>query len=54
MNPLSDAQVAAKFRDCAAFGLKPMTTSAADAFAATLGKLDESPDLGAALSGVHG
>jgi 2-methylcitrate dehydratase PrpD len=53
MNPLSDAQIAAKFRDCTAFGLKPLTTSAAESFAAMLGKLDESSDLGAALSGVH-
>jgi 2-methylcitrate dehydratase PrpD len=53
MNPLSDAQVAAKFRDCTAFGLKPLTTSAAESFAGMLGKLDESSDLGAALSGVH-
>lgn len=39
-NPLSNDQVAAKFRDCAQFGLQPRNASEADILAATLGQLD--------------
>lgn len=39
-NPLSNDQVAAKFRDCAQIGLQPRNTAEADALAATLGQLE--------------
>ena len=44
-NPLSDKQVAAKFRDCAQFGLQPRSTAEADALAATLGQLENRDSL---------
>jgi hypothetical protein len=44
-NPLSDNQVAAKFRDCAQFGLQPRSTAEADALAATLGQLENRDSL---------
>lgn len=50
-NPLSDAQVAAKFRDCAAFGLNPLSASDADALAATLGRLEDRISLSGILEG---
>ncbi|NKB56403.1 MAG: hypothetical protein GKS00_08710 [Alphaproteobacteria bacterium] len=50
-NPLSDAQVAAKFRDCAAFGLNPLGAAEANALAATLGSLDERNCLDGILEG---
>lgn len=39
-NPLSDNQVAAKFRDCAQFGTQPRDAAEADALAAALGRLE--------------
>ena len=44
-NPLSDEQVAAKFRDCAQFGLQPRNSAEADALAAALGQLEERDSL---------
>ncbi len=50
-NPLSDEQVAAKFRDCAAFGLSPRSVAEADALAATLGTLETNETLDGILGG---
>ena len=44
-NPLSDDQVAAKFRDCAQFGMQPRSTAEADALAASLGQLEDRDSL---------
>lgn len=44
-NPLSDDQVAAKFRDCAQFGMQPRSTAEADALAASLGRLEDRDSL---------
>ena len=44
-NPLSDDQVAAKFRDCAQFGMQPRRTAEADALAASLGRLEDRDSL---------
>ncbi len=44
-NPLSDEQIAAKFRDCAAFGLQPREPAEADALAATLSAMEKRDDL---------
>ncbi len=53
-NPLSDAELAAKFRDCAAFGLKPLAAADADGLATTLDRLVESGSLGEIFIGIHG
>ncbi len=53
-NPLSDAEVAAKFRDCAAFGIKPLAAADADGLATTLDRLVESGSLGKVFIGIHG
>lgn len=53
-NPLTDDQVAAKFRDCAAFGLHPMSHGDADAFAERLTGLEQSRSLGGIFAGIHG
>ncbi|MEE2689505.1 MAG: MmgE/PrpD family protein [Pseudomonadota bacterium] len=53
-NPLSDEQVALKFRDCAAFGLHPMSTSDADQFATSLDKIDEQETIAHVFDRVHG
>ncbi len=53
-NPLSDGQVAAKFRDCAAFGLHPMSEADADAFAARLTGIDGHNGLDEVFDGIHG
>ncbi len=50
-NPLSDEQVAAKFRNCAAFGLNPRNETAADALAAALGNIDARNSLDGILDG---
>ncbi len=53
-NPLSDAQVQSKFRDCAGFGMTPLDTNTADALAARLGALDAAGGIGDLLADVHG
>lgn len=53
-NPLSDAQVAAKFRDCAAFGVKPLSAADADGLAAALDRMVESGGLGGVFAGIPG
>ncbi len=53
-NPLSDDEVAAKFRDCAAFGPHPLDGQAADALAGRLAALDNGGALGEVFSGLHG
>ena len=52
-DPLSDAQVAEKFRDCAGFGVRPLGADDADALAAALGRLEERADLGGVFDDVH-
>lgn len=52
-NPLTDAEVAAKFRDCAAFGLKPLSDVDADTLAATLGGVSGRENLGGIFTRVH-
>ena len=49
-NPLSDEQIAAKFRDCAAFGLQPREPAEADALAATLSAMEKRDDLDGLLT----
>ena len=52
-NPLSDAQIAAKFRDCAAFGLKPLSATDAERLAASLNGLASRENLGGVFAGMH-
>ena len=52
-NPLSDAQVAAKFRDCATFGLKPLTAADAERLAASLNGVASRENLGGVFAGMH-
>lgn len=52
-DPLSDAQVAEKFLDCAGFGVRPLAPEAAAALAAGLMKLDERADLRGVFDGVR-
>ncbi len=44
-NPLSEAQFAAKFRDCAANAVRPLAAADVDATLAALGQLDQLPDV---------
>ncbi|MGE3541576.1 MAG: MmgE/PrpD family protein [Candidatus Tectimicrobiota bacterium] len=47
--PLSDAQLAAKFRDCAAHALRPLTAAAVEQAIATVMQLEDSADAVALL-----
>jgi 2-methylcitrate dehydratase PrpD len=44
-NPLSEAQFAAKFRDCAGNAIRPLATADVDATLAALGQLEQLPDV---------
>lgn len=52
-NPLSDAEVAAKFRDCVKFGRRPLDSGAADRLAMALDDLDDGRDLRDLFDGIH-
>ncbi len=53
-NPLSDEELAAKFRDCVRFGLRPLGEGDAARLAAALGRIGELRRLGEAFAGLHG
>ncbi len=52
-NPLSEAEIQAKFRDCAASGPKPLGTDQADALMAGLDTLDSAGDIRDVFASVH-
>lgn len=52
-NPLSDGEVAAKFRDCVKFGRRPLDARAADRLATALGGLDDCSNLRTLFDDVH-
>ncbi len=49
--PLSAVEIAAKFRDCAGFGLRPLSAAAADRLAASLGGIEQSQSLDGFFAG---
>jgi 2-methylcitrate dehydratase PrpD len=52
-NPLSDSEVAAKFRDCVKFGSRPLGSRAADRLAMALGGLGGGSNLRTLFDGIH-
>ncbi len=44
-NPISDADLRAKFRDCAAYSVKPLPAATVDRVIAAVSQLDEAPDV---------
>ena len=52
--PLTDAQLEAKFRDCARNALQPLSNATVDAALAPIGRLDTLPDARELMTPIAG